>query len=791
MRVPFLTGPVSAPTTSTPSRSNTPVPPNPRRRHVHSRHNSVTGPREMDQPMVDPDASAIGADDRSRIITSQSEAGDPSVHAGRNRNPLPPPTPQSSLSAADGRNSRSSDDDEEMQIEGEFYAASAIAASDISRLRVTETVRPPRSVVSSVPPAMQVDPISRAVIRTEASAPTQPFPMGPPPEAEQAELADFEWDDPLHDDDLLQAQAAADARGVGERAEAYPWPVEHHVINWSAYMHNTQRVLEKFPEYPSVPSHVYKQSWKWAQDRKRALQAPREIVGCHRDKNHMHGQAVHAWQMKGAVPRRNLFAKIYLPALLDHTEFGDRVIGSFVQATFVAKIDDGPDRPPVVQAHFTRLIQNNEGMKRIGNQMAIAFKRGIADIAHDNLTNYKRLEEVNEERKALRKTPLENLTEPPIIPMREFMNHANAQEVRETSLVPPDIAVRVGVKAYRRLDDPDLYTVGPAPATTSAGPHQAHDHEPVHEPVRVHVPSPSTPVTRVFEEEPPEDSPYDVGRDLQTAMVAFFEEQNLKPPSSREALARRQGPDGPALSTFLPLEPPTPMSAMSINNTLLASSDTILAVGRPIDTALKSMTSTFTILTHESPVITAAIKTLSDIHDLERENELLQQYHTFAKHDQDGEFDPLVARTEHMRQELVDVEERKAFYLPPFDTTWAKVNKARQLYTTLHASNDSVNITPGGAVLLQYALRIFAVQMDTLRSQLAAGSDVQALHHRLDEVKQENENLRAALAVDDALYNRVHAVMEAERALRVAKQELEELQQAHDARLSELAVYTA
>ncbi|KZT58768.1 hypothetical protein CALCODRAFT_482055 [Calocera cornea HHB12733] len=500
-----------------------------------------------EQPTVDRDASAIGSDDYSRIYSTQSDAGPaPSVQVQATRavKPGPPPTPQSSLLAQNGMHEKSSDGDEDMQEEGEFYAASAIAASDTSRLKATESVRPPRSVASSAPPSMQVDPVTRAVIRNENTSRTHSFPMGPPPAAEVVDMKSSDWDDdPLQDDDLLQAQAAAaDLSAGGERADAYPWRVEDHVISWSAYMHNTERVLEKFPVYPRIPSYVYTDSWQWARDCKRALNEPRQIDGCHRDKFHLHGQAVHPWQMKGAIPRRNLFAKVYVPALLDHVEFGDRVIGAFVQATFFAKIDDGPDKLPEVHVHFTRLIQNNEGMKRIGNQLAVAFKKGIADIAHENLTNYKRLAAINKERKAQKLTPLENLTDPPIIPMRELMNNANAEEVRNTSLVPPDIANRVGVKAYRRLNDPELYTVGAAPTTTTthADP-PLHDHEPDHEPnhVHVHVPTPAEPITRVFEEEPPEEPPYDVRQQLQDAIITYLDENNIQAANSREAFARR------------------------------------------------------------------------------------------------------------------------------------------------------------------------------------------------------------------------------------------------------------
>ncbi|KZT58767.1 hypothetical protein CALCODRAFT_507916 [Calocera cornea HHB12733] len=233
------------------------------------------------------------------------------------------------------------------------------------------------------------------------------------------------------------------------------------------------------------------------------------------------------------------------------------------------------------------------------------------------------------------------------------------------------------------------------------------------------------------------------------------------------------------------------MNGMSITNALLGSADTMLAIGRPIDTALKSISSNFAFLTHESPVITAAIKTLSLIHDLERENELLEQYRMLAKQDHDHEIDPLVARTEHLQQELRDMQDRKSFYLPPLDTTWAEVDKARRMYTDLHASDSQANITPGGAILLQYTLRIVAVKLDSLRSQLAEGRTVEVLQCRLAEVKQENILLRERLRLNDSLCDRVHALIEAERALRDAKQELEELQQAHDARLSELAAYTA
>ncbi|KZT61192.1 hypothetical protein CALCODRAFT_553307 [Calocera cornea HHB12733] len=537
---PSLTSLITAPTTSTPSRSSTPAINTTRRLPPPSRHRSFTGTPAMDQTNVDPDASAAGFDDYSRIHTTQSDNGTvPPLQGGvQSRMLAPLTTPKSSALAQNGMDPQSSDTGEDMQVEGEFYAASAVAASDTSRLKITETVRPPRSVVSSVPPSMNVDPITRNVTRNahnRSTSSTNPQPMDPPPKAEEVDFDDIDWDDPLHDDDLLMAQVEADARGVGERAEAYPWPVEHHVIEWSSYMHNTERVLEKFPTCPSIPPWVYKQSWQWGSDRKRALNQPRTIEGCHRDKFHMHGQAVHAWQMKGAVPRRNLFAKVYVPALLDHTEFGDRVIGAFVQATFIAKIDDGPARLPEVQVHFSRIIQNNEGMKRIGSQLAIAFKKGIADIAHENFTNYKRLEAINQERKALRKTPLENLTEPPSIRMRELLNHRNIQEAHDASLVPPDIAARVGVKAYRRLDDPDLYSVATEPPTMAANTEIHHDHE--LDPV--HVPTPTAPVTRVFENEPPSEPPHDIGHGLQTAMLDYFNQKNLDPENITTALAKR------------------------------------------------------------------------------------------------------------------------------------------------------------------------------------------------------------------------------------------------------------
>ncbi|KZT61191.1 hypothetical protein CALCODRAFT_506403 [Calocera cornea HHB12733] len=224
--------------------------------------------------------------------------------------------------------------------------------------------------------------------------------------------------------------------------------------------------------------------------------------------------------------------------------------------------------------------------------------------------------------------------------------------------------------------------------------------------------------------------------------------------------------------------------SMSIRtNALLGSAETTQAIGRPIDTALKSISSTFAILTHDSPVICAAIKTLTIIHDLERENEVLEQFHPSMKHDQLHENDPLVAWTEHLHQEVMDVEQRKSFYLPPLDQTWAKVDNARRAYTAKHGKDDT-NITPGGAVLLQYTLRIVAMKMDSLRSQLAGGSDLESLNRRLDKLKQENMALRERLGVDEAFCDRVHEMIEAERALLEAKQALEELQMARDARLS-------
>ncbi|KZT55461.1 hypothetical protein CALCODRAFT_510078 [Calocera cornea HHB12733] len=525
-------------------------------RYTSSRHRTFTSSRAM-EPDVDGAASAVASDDLSRINTTQSESDvPPAVEASRVRGPLPTTgsTAQahgslfpsywglvSQSHSVDGHSTpgnQAGTQSDDMEVEVNFDAESA---SDTSRLRTTETIRPARSVVSSVPPAMHVDRNKGIVTRSGSgrkASGSNSRTMDAPPQVEDVNIDDVDWEDPLHDNDLWQAQAEAEARGIGERADAYAWPVESHVIDWSAYLHNTDRILEKFPSYPSIPIWVYAKSSRWAADRAKALNAPRQIENCHRDRFHMHGQAVHAWQAKGAVFRRNLMAKVYLPALLDHLEFGDRVIGALVQATFVAKIDDGPGNLPEVQVHFSRLIQNNSGMKKIGDQMAIAFKRGIADIAHENFTNYKQLEWTNQQRKLQRKTPLENLTEPPSIPMRELVNHANMQEVRDSSVVPPDIAARVGVKAYSRLNDQNLYVVSPQPAESEVAPQlQPQDH--VHERVEVILPSPSAPVIRNFQDTPPDVSPHDIGHILQDEIITYLDGWDIQSTKARQEFAMR------------------------------------------------------------------------------------------------------------------------------------------------------------------------------------------------------------------------------------------------------------
>ncbi|KZO94170.1 hypothetical protein CALVIDRAFT_528942 [Calocera viscosa TUFC12733] len=637
-----------------------------------------------------------------------------------------------------------------MLIDPDYDNASAAAESDLTRVRDTEIIRVARSVVSSVPPVMVVDRDSRKVSRSErrpsAADPSQG--MGPPP-VQDVDLANIDWEDPLQDEDLLQAQVAAEARGIGERAEAYPWPVEPHIIDWSAYLHNTDRILEQFPLYPSIPDRVYRQSGTWAKDRKDASNQPRVIKDCHRDKHHMHGQAVHAWQAKGAVPRRNLFAKVYLPALYDHiltavqVEFADRVIGAFVQATFVAKIDNGPARMPEVQVHFSRLIQNNTGMRNIAQKMAIAFKRGIADIAHENFTNYKQLEDSNQARKAQGKSTMQSAMGPPVIPMRDLLSNADLQAVRENNTVPPDIAARVGVQAYRRLDDPLLYTPGEL-ATTAEG---------------AQIPQPD-----------PHDHDHN-------ALLDYYGRWAVDDDDTRTRFANVVSAMYWSCS---------PLSWRALLAEMLPST----ADGLPIDTALKSLESTITILLVQSPIVTNALKTIAAIHDLEHENQLLRQYDTFARQVAPGAFDPLVAKRDHLIQEVNSVEERKKLYLPPLDLTWSEVDRARRAYSVSHVSDSHVSdshVTPGRSVLLAHSLRFFAAQMDALRSQLAEGSDVVDLHDKEAALKKENHELRER--IDERLYARVQDVITAERALYMAKKELQELQEAQDARLREMQAY--
>ncbi|KZT61090.1 hypothetical protein CALCODRAFT_515000 [Calocera cornea HHB12733] len=507
---------------------------------------SQMGPNADDTPSE----SAISSGDMSRVHTSTSDAGS-KTHNNAKADPLrhltllpPPTTPQSSRLARAGNTTTETGEganSDDMQVDNDHDAESAITESDTSRVRATETVRPPASVISSLPPDIVVDRKTGKVTRTDRQrgGPRKSYPMDPPSPREDIDLAEADWnDDPLHDDELLQAQARANARGIGETAPAYQWPVEPYIINWGAYLNNPDRIMEKFPKTPAVPATTYAQSWTWAKDRLTALNAPRIIKDCYKDKLHMHGQAVHSWQAKGAVGRRNLYAKLYLPALYDHSEFGDRVIGALVQATFVAKIDNGPDRLPDVEVFFSRLLQNNTGMMRIANQMAIAFKRGIADIAHENFTNYKQLEEINQQRKAQGKTILENLTEPPIIPMRELLSKGDLQAARDASVVPPDIATRLGVKADQPLNDPALYAQAADTGTTIKDAGAAHDHDHDHEDVQVTLPSPTTPVTRLFAAHPPEVAPFDVGPHLRQPLLDYFETWGLHS-DTRQTFANR------------------------------------------------------------------------------------------------------------------------------------------------------------------------------------------------------------------------------------------------------------
>ncbi|KZT61091.1 hypothetical protein CALCODRAFT_506496 [Calocera cornea HHB12733] len=223
---------------------------------------------------------------------------------------------------------------------------------------------------------------------------------------------------------------------------------------------------------------------------------------------------------------------------------------------------------------------------------------------------------------------------------------------------------------------------------------------------------------------------------------------------------------------------------MTITNTLLESPGTILAVGRPIDASLKSINSTVAILANQSPLVTNVIQTISAIRDLERENELLRQFERVDKQDHEHSFQPLIARREHLRQELRAVQERRKYYVPPLDKTWEELDEARSAYNTTHHIDSNLSITPGGAVLLRYTLRIVAAQMDTLSHQLAAGGNMVELRSQLDGLTQDNLVLRERTT--EWVYEHVHEVMMAEHELQEAKVALEELQQAQEARLSEL-----
>ncbi|KZT55460.1 hypothetical protein CALCODRAFT_510077 [Calocera cornea HHB12733] len=224
-----------------------------------------------------------------------------------------------------------------------------------------------------------------------------------------------------------------------------------------------------------------------------------------------------------------------------------------------------------------------------------------------------------------------------------------------------------------------------------------------------------------------------------------------------------------------------------MRNSVLTSSNIGLAVGGPINAALKSIDSTFANLAAKSPIVTDAIQAAAAIRELEHENDMLIQFSKVASTVPLADINPLVAKTEHLRQELKAVEDRKKYYLPPLDETWAEVERARQAYSDRHGTIEPV--TPGGAVLLEYVLRTVAAQMDGLRALLAEGRDIEELHRRHHELELDNIKLRESS--HEWLFERVQALIRAERALNQAKAELLDLQAGQDARLREIEVYQA